>query len=119
MAKKKTAIVTPRDPSAPPAEGFVLALCSAPNPDRGEVLTPSPPFNLIYSAGATWADASKRCMEYITQWELGGGNWTGGEIRTLDRKTVVGRVSYNGRVWPAAPWYPEQAPLWSATPWSP
>ncbi len=43
------------------------------------------------------ADASKACRKYIDDHELGGGNWTGGEI-SLDGKAVA-RVSYNGRVW--------------------
>ena len=46
---------------------------------------------------ADLADASKVCRTFIERNDLGGGNWTGGEI-TKDGK-VVAHVSYNGRVW--------------------
>ena len=40
------------------------------------------------------------CRAYIEQDDLGGGNWTGGELTEHGRP--VGRVSYNGRVWEMA-----------------
>jgi hypothetical protein len=35
----------------------------------------------------------------INKHKLGAGNWTGGII--CEKTNMVGRVSYNGRVWPA------------------
>lgn len=43
--------------------------------------------------------AVQRCQDYIAANDLGGGNWTGGEIQELPSRKFVGRVSYNGRVW--------------------
>jgi len=41
--------------------------------------------------------ASLACLEYIKKWNLGGGNWTGGQI--LSNGKQIAAVSYNGRVW--------------------
>lgn len=46
------------------------------------------------------ADARRKALDFIRAWDLGGGNWIGGEVAS-DGKVVV-RVSYNGRVWDAA-----------------
>lgn len=46
----------------------------------------------------TLRECAQMCGDYITFYDLGGGNWNGGEI-VDDRGVVVGRVSYNGRVW--------------------
>jgi hypothetical protein len=66
------------------------------NPD--EALSPE-----VVLPVADWAAASERCAEYIAAWELGGGNWTGGQI-TDESGQLVARVSYNGRVWSPGPW---------------
>lgn len=42
--------------------------------------------------------ASKTCREYIDSNNLGGGNWTGGQVKD-SAGNVVARVSYNGRIW--------------------
>ena len=44
-------------------------------------------------------EASKVCRAYIENYDLGNSNWLGGEIRTLADDQVIGRVSYNGRIW--------------------
>ena len=46
---------------------------------------------------ATFQEASAACEAYIGQYNLGGGNWTGGQICKQGQQLV--RVSYNGRVW--------------------
>jgi hypothetical protein len=46
---------------------------------------------------SSYAEASRLCREYITQHDLGGGNWNGGQV-FLDREQVA-NVSFNGRVW--------------------
>ena len=44
--------------------------------------------------------AAKVCRAYITRNELGGGNWTGGKVYQVNgKKTLVARISYNGRAW--------------------
>lgn len=45
----------------------------------------------------SWQEASAACEAYIAQYQLGGGNWTGGQICEDGRQ--IARVSYNGRVW--------------------
>jgi len=57
---------------------------------------------------SSYADASRLCREYITQHDLGGGNWDGGQV-FLERGGItknpglhseqVANVSFNGRVW--------------------
>lgn len=46
----------------------------------------------------SFAEASKVCREFIKEYELGGGNWTGGTVIS-DKGEIIARVSYNGRVW--------------------
>lgn len=50
-----------------------------------------------YVEVATLKGASLMCLEYISKFELGGGNWDGGQIYI--GRIQIGRVSYNGRVW--------------------
>jgi len=51
----------------------------------------------VYMETATFEGASVICMKYINALELGGGNWSGGQVYK-DGKQIA-RVSYNGRVW--------------------
>lgn len=44
-----------------------------------------------------YATASKMVLDFIEAHDLGGGNWSGGDINC--RGCIVARVSYNGRVW--------------------
>lgn len=44
------------------------------------------------------AEASRVTQDFIREHELGGGNWTGGDV--MDEKgRFVAYVSYNGRIW--------------------
>jgi len=45
----------------------------------------------------TMEEASGICKEYIAEWDLGGGNWSGGQV--YDDKKQIARISYNGRIW--------------------
>jgi len=45
----------------------------------------------------TLQKCSEACRRFISVHDLGGGNWAGGEITVGDK--VVGKVSYNGRIW--------------------
>ena len=42
-------------------------------------------------------EASKVCRNFIDENNLGGGNWTGGEV--FEEGEQIARISYNGRVW--------------------
>jgi hypothetical protein len=55
----------------------------------------------VWKPVANYAEASRLCRRYIATHELGGGNWTGGEIRQAGRRKIIAYVSYNGRVWGA------------------
>lgn len=46
---------------------------------------------------ASLEEASRVCREYIERNELGGGNWTGGDV--TEGGQVIARISYNGRIW--------------------
>jgi len=61
---------------------------------------------------ASFAEASQVVQDYIRDNELGGGNWTGGRITDYATGKEIGRVSYNGRVWPPGEWHMGQEALW-------
>lgn len=87
-----------------------VTLASVGNPDFGQVSgrsLPGVPRKTV--SVADLAEASSVCRAYIVEYDLGGGNWAGGKI--TEGGTVVGRVSYNGRVWPAGEWTPDTKPL--------
>jgi hypothetical protein len=53
---------------------------------------------------ASLREASLVVRTFIDSHDLGGGNWAGGEVYTLDErfgtpKDLIAKVSYNGRVW--------------------
>lgn len=50
---------------------------------------------------ASFKEASALCRKYIEIFDIGGGNWIGGEIVRVADNVVIGRVSYNGRIWAA------------------
>ena len=43
------------------------------------------------------AEARERVQTFITENNLGGGNWSGGHVRQDGR--FIARISYNGRLW--------------------
>ena len=73
---------------------FRLKLASVPNPDHAEWFSLAP---LRYITVDSLKDASKKCREYIEEFNLGSGNWAGGQV-SQNRKQIA-RISYNGRVW--------------------
>lgn len=81
--------------------GLTLILDSRGNPDLGQY-----PNISVYGVPSesvrvsSLRDASRKAREYIELHDLGGGNWTGGDV--LDGSgLIVARISYNGRVWQA------------------
>jgi len=75
---------------------MTIKLSSCGNPDHGQnphdSLSPKVSIEV-----ATLKGASEICLKYIANWNLGGGNWAGGQVYE-DGKQIA-RVSYNGRVW--------------------
>lgn len=76
---------------------LTVKLSSCGNPDfRGQessdILSPAQ-IGTIASLEA----ASIMCRAYIEGWDLGGGNWTGGQI--FENGKQIAKVSYNGRIW--------------------
>ena len=55
----------------------------------------------------SYKEASDLCRDFISRNDLGGGNWSGGDIAV--QGTVVAYVSYNGRVWEVT----KKTPKWS------
>jgi len=75
---------------------MTVKLSSCGNPDHGQNPTDSLS-PTVFCEVATFKGASLICTKYIANWNLGGGNWAGGQIHK-DGKQVA-RVSYNGRIW--------------------
>ena len=87
---------------------FTVLLSHAPNPDirsgeiRGYWVDPQDKGRKTLMSVNSLSEASAVCRAYIGKRGLGGGNWTGGELRG-GNDVIVGRVAYNGRVFaPAA-----------------
>ena len=81
-----------------PKGAYKVLLASVGNPDFGQDSRhsmPGVPRRILRVASL--ADASKACRAYIAHYELGGGNWLGGEVKK-DGK-VFAQISYNGRAW--------------------
>lgn len=78
---------------------YCVTLTAHGNIDHGQ-----DPYSLILPAAEAYGESIEECQEivryYIDEHDLGGGNWTGGEVRDADTGEVVGRISYNGRFWP-------------------
>ncbi len=73
-----------------------LTMSSCGNPDFGE--NPSRALSPVVTLSvASFEEASQACQDYIGKYDLGNGNWTGGQI--FEQKQQIARVSYNGRVW--------------------
>ena len=71
---------------------MIVFLASCGNPDRNQYSAPS------YPEVVTVADvesAVKMAKKYRDQNDLGGGNWSGGEV--YENGAFIGRIAYNGR----------------------
>lgn len=79
---------------------FEVALTNVGNPDYGQDPARKLPGTKNMTAKVkTLREAADVCRDYILSFDLGGGNWTGGQIVRISDGLVVGRVSYSGRVW--------------------
>ncbi|HMS40933.1 MAG TPA: hypothetical protein PKE69_11950 [Pyrinomonadaceae bacterium] len=52
----------------------------------------------VYHEVSSLKEASEVCRNYISRFNLGSGNFTGGQVID-DKNNFVARISYNGRVW--------------------
>ena len=75
-----------------------LSHCKNPDLDGGYWSHMTRP-KAMWVKASSLADASDKCRAFISLYELGGGNWSGGDIK--HKGIVIARVSYNGRVWDA------------------
>lgn len=75
-----------------------LKIKHAPNPDiRGGYWSAiKRPNNVVFQV-ASLEEASEKCREFISAYDIGGGNWCGGVVRDNAKKVAV--ISYNGRIW--------------------
>jgi hypothetical protein len=80
---------------------FSVELDSRGNPDHGQD-PDRPVFGVERETVhvSSFRQASEVCCAWIEDNFLGGGNWTGGDVRDVDGM-LVANVSYNGKVWPA------------------
>ena len=75
---------------------YTVNLSSCGNPDHRQ----NPNKNMSPAESiqvTTLEEASEICQSYIAKWNLGGGNWSGGQVY-LDKKQIA-RISFNGRIW--------------------
>ena len=77
---------------------YQVLLDSAPNPDFRQCCKPAP--RVIVEA-ESFKQASEKCRAYIAKYDIGGGNWIGGQVYKFygKRKRLVATISFNGRVW--------------------
>ena len=88
MTKKKNNTAEPR---------YTVILANCGNPDRGQDASRRLPGTVRKVVAVDdFPAASKACRDYIEENDLGGGNWTGGDIR--ENGKVIAKVSYNGTV---------------------
>lgn len=73
----------------------VLSSCGNPDHDENPFKQRSP---LQVKEIHTYMCATRYVEHYIKKHELGAGNWTGGAIYHRE-KGLIGKVSYNGRLW--------------------
>jgi hypothetical protein len=86
---------------------FVVVLASCGNIDFGQDprrSLPGVPKKRLRVASLR--DASEACRLYIKHYELGGGNWIGGQVHGRTGSEPVAQISYNGRAWKPGP-YPQ------------
>jgi hypothetical protein len=83
---------------------YSVLLTTCGNPDHGqnpyETLW-GVPTERVYTASIE--ECQQRVMEYIDEYELGAGNWAGGEVYD-GLGNVIGHISYNGRFWTKEAW---------------
>lgn len=76
---------------------YTVVLRSCGNIDHGQN-----PYETMSPTRGYQANTIEECQQavrdYIEKWDLGGGNWVGGNVYN-DSNEYVGNISYNGRFW--------------------
>ena len=75
-------------------ENLTVNLSSCGNPDFRQYAPLSDP-KIVQAS--TLKEASEKCRTYIAYWNLGGGNWSGGQV--YKGKKQIANISFNGRIW--------------------
>ena len=112
VCERETAYARVIEALKAPKGAYKVLLASVGNPDFGQDYRrslPGVPRRTLRVASL--ADASKACRAYIAHYELGGGNWLGGEV-TKDGKAFA-KISYNGRAWEPGNWPTKEIALTS------
>jgi hypothetical protein len=80
---------------------YRVKLSNCGNPDYGQDCRRALPDTFCGWARVESLEAAATlCRVYLSYFELGGGNWTGGEVADMEQGgLIVGQVSFNGRVW--------------------
>lgn len=89
---------------------MLLIATSHGNPDRGQDVSRTVAPDLRVQV-FDFAAASAVYREWIERNDLGSGNVADGIISVGGQR--VGRVSYNGKVWPAEEWSRNQKPIFN------
>ena len=75
---------------------MILKLRGVGNPDLQQFADVAEPCMLEVGS---FAEASQKTLEYIREWNLGGGNLIAEIFDKRKRGRQIAHVSYNGRVW--------------------
>lgn len=73
-------------------EVYVATFSSVGNPDFRQFAPVSDP---VHATATSLEDLQKQAREYISEWELGGGNWPPTVVTHAGE--AIGEISYNGR----------------------
>lgn len=77
---------------------YKVALTAHGNIDHGAnpYAMVAPPLNVFAD---TIEELQQAVRDYIEEYDLGGGNWTGGQVTETATGKKVGYISYNCRYW--------------------
>lgn len=79
---------------------YAVELKSVGNIDHGENPNASVPGVPDQMMVCTSIEDCQQCvMDYMEEYDLGAGNWVGGNVYEYLGK-LIGYISYNGRFWP-------------------
>lgn len=73
---------------------MAVKLSSCGNPDFQQYAPLSLPKIIMVQ---TLKEASEQCKAYIAEWNLGSGNWNGGQVYEGSKR--IAQITYNGRIW--------------------
>lgn len=77
---------------------YKVALTAHGNIDHGAnpYAMVAPPLNVFAD---TIEELQQAARDYIEEYDLGGGNWTGGQVTEVASGKPFGYISYNGWYW--------------------